>query len=139
MKTQSLKSALKFWQEIFFMIPVGISIFIMVMDIYKDNGRFNIDWLGIATFCFHVILFICIVGQFFWKNGTLSKYLAPILVLYSFFWAFAFFAMPMSNPVEHAFLRPVLVFFALFLVFVASTMPRKFNPNINVDALVKKT
>ena len=133
---KSVKSALKFWQEIIFMIPVGISIIVMLNDI--NNGRLINDGLGIATFCFHVILLICIVGQFFWKNATLSICLTPLLVLYSLFWAFAFFAMPMSNPIEHVYLRTVLVICALFLVFVAITMPRKYNSNINAGTLVEQ-
>ena len=126
---KSFKSVQKFWQEIVFMIPVGISIIVMLIDIY--NGRIINDGLGIATFFSHVILFICIVGQFFWKNGTLSICLAPLLILYSLFWVFAFFAMPMTNPIEHVYLRPVLIICALFLVFVAITMPGKFCSNEN--------
>ena len=121
---KSLKSAQNFWQEIFFMIPIGVSIIVMLIDI--SNGRLINDWLGIAIFCFHITLFFCLVGQFFWKNGTLSMCLAPLLVLYSLFWFFAFFAMPMSNPKEHAYLRPVLMVCALFFVIVAITMPKKY-------------
>ena len=124
---KTLKSALKFWQEIIFMIPIGISIIVFFIDIY--NGRIFKDGLNIAIVCFHVILFICIVGQFFWKNGTLSTCLAPLLVLYSLFWAFAFFAMPMANPIEHVYLRPVLVICALFFIFAAITMPNKYLRN----------
>ena len=122
---KSLKSAQNFWQEIFFMIPIGVSIIVMLIDI--SNGRLINDGLGIVTFCFHAILFFCLVGQFFWKNGTLSICLAPILVLYSLFWVFAFFAMPMSNPKEHAYLRPVLMVCALLFVIVAITMHNKFS------------
>ena len=125
---KSFKSVKKFWQEIIFMIPIGISIIVMLIDIY--NGRIN-DGLGIAISCFHVILFICIVGQLFWKNGTLSICLAPLLVLYSLFWVFAFYAMPMANPIEHVYLRPVLIICALFFVFVAITMSSKFSSNEN--------
>ena len=123
---KSLKSVMKFWQEIVFMIPVGISIAVMLIDIH--NGRIN-DGGGIVVFCLHVILFICLVGQFFWKNKTLAIVLTPLLVLYSFFWIFAFYAMPMSNPKENLYLRPVLMICALFLFFVAITMFQKYFLN----------
>ena len=131
---KSLKLVLKFWQEIIFMIPVGISIIVMLIDIY--NGRIN-DGLGIVISCFHVILFICIIGQLFWKNEALSICLTPLLVVYSLFWVFAFYAMPMTNPIEHVYLRPVLIICALFFVFVAITMPIKYHRNDSFRTLTE--
>ena len=127
-----LKSALKFWQEIVFMIPVGILMTIFLVDVL--NGRF-IDGLGIAIICFHAVLFVCLVGQFFWKNGTLALCLTPLLVLYSLFWIFVSYAMPRyidyNVPNPNNYLRPVLLISALFLIFAAITMSKKFYPNEN--------
>ena len=127
---KSLKSVLKFWQEIVFVIPVGILLTVMLIDMLK--GR-SIDALGIATACLHVVLFICLVGQFIWKNETLAVVLRPFLALYSLFWVFVSYAMPryiaLDVPNPNNYLQPVILIVALFLIFAAITMPGKFKSN----------
>jgi hypothetical protein len=127
---KSLKSMLRFWQEIFFIIPMGIILIVMVSDVFMRQTSMFDDGLGIATFCFLLILFICLIGQLFWKNEVVSLCITPLLVLYSLFWIFVSFAMPkyiaydIPNPNNH--LRPVILIVALFLLFAAITMPRKY-------------
>jgi len=129
---KSLKSVLKFWQEIVFMIPIGILMAVLLIDVF--NGRLS-DGLGIATTCLHVFLFICLAGQFFWKNGTLALCLTPLLILYSLFWIFVSYAMPRyidyNVPNPNNYLRPVLLIGALFLIFAAITMSQKFFSSEN--------
>ena len=122
-----VKTTLKFWQEIVFVIPIGFFLIVLLIDVF--NGRFGMfdDLLCIATVCFHVIIFICLVGQFFWKNETLGVILTPFLLLYSLFLIFAYYAMPKDNPNDH--LRHVLLIGALFLVFAVISMWRKYSRN----------
>jgi hypothetical protein len=99
------------------------------------------DGIGIATFCFLAVLFICLVGQFFWKNATLSMLLAPLLFLYSLFWIFVSYAMPRyidyDVPNPNNYLRPVILIGALFLVFAAITMPKKYFKDNTICTLEK--
>ena len=129
---KSLKSALKFWQEIVFVVMIGLPLFGFMIEIIL--GRI-IDKTDIFCFCIGLPILICLIGQFFWKNGTLSMCLAPLLFLYSLFWIFVSFAMPryidydVHNPNNN--LRPIIFIGALFLVFAAITMPIKFSSNEN--------
>jgi len=122
---ETLKSTLKFWQEIIFVAPIGIFLTGMLIDVFKGQPSMFDDALGIATFCFLLILFICLIGQFFWKNTVLSFILTPILVLYSLFWVFVSIAMPRDNPYNN--LRIVVLISALFFIFAAITMPIKYS------------
>jgi len=131
---KTLKSVLKFWQEIVFIIPTGILITVFLAQMFTGNPNNMLkDGLGIATFCFLAFLFICLVVQFFWKNETLAIVLTPILVLYSLFWIFVSYAMPRyidyNVPNPNNYLRPVLFIGALFLIFAAITMSKKYSSN----------
>ena len=128
-----LKSVLKFWQEIVFIIPIGILMVAMLIDVFTGGPNMFKDGLGIATFCFLAILFVCLAGQFFWKNETLAIILTPLLLMYSLFWMFVSYAMPRfidyNVPNPNNYLRPVFFIGALFLIFAAFTMRKKFSSN----------
>jgi ABC-type Na+ efflux pump permease subunit len=132
---KSLKSVLKFWQEIVFIIPIGVWLIYLLYDAFRGNSGMFSDGLGIITVGFHVFLLICLVGQFFWKNEKLSIVLTPFLLLYSLFWIFVSYAMPryiaLDVPNPNNYLRPILLIVALFLIFAAITMLKKYSSNEN--------
>jgi len=134
---KSLKSALKFWQEIVFIVMTGLPLTVFIKDLII-LGR-TIDGTDILCLCFLIPVFLCLAGQFFWKNGTLSMCLAPLLFLYSLFWIFVSFAMPRyidyDVPNPNNYLRPVIFIGALFLIFAAITMPKKYYSNNAIAAL----
>ena len=142
MKTKSLKSVLKFWQEILFVVPIGILLVVMVSDVFMRQTSMFDDGLGIATFCFLLFLFICLIGQFFWKNENLSICLTPLLVLYSLFWVFVSIYLLIEHskkvPLIEILIMVLFLVLALFLVFAAITMPRKYNSTINKGTFVKQ-
>jgi pimeloyl-ACP methyl ester carboxylesterase len=124
---EALKSTLKFWQEIVFFVLVGLPLTALIKAVILGH---TMGGAGIFCLCFLLPLFVCLFGQFFWKNRTLSMILVPPLILYSLFWFFVSFAMPryidyeVTNP--NNYLRPVIFIGALFLIFAAITMPKKY-------------
>ena len=81
MKSEHLKTVLKFWQEIVFIIAIGIIVFGITM-----NMKVSFQHVGnIIFYCIFVLLLACLVGQFFWKSFALSLWLAVILGLGSMF------------------------------------------------------
>jgi peptidoglycan/LPS O-acetylase OafA/YrhL len=121
MKTRSLKSLLKYWQEIVFIISIGILLF----EIAKFNLVQNsIDVLDIALLSLILPLFICLIGQLYWNNKTLSIVLSAILSIASFIlilMAFYFMATTSSKLLQ-AFTMLIL---GIFLLFAGLTMPGK--------------
>ena len=132
-----LKFVLNFWQEIVFVVTIGLLLTVFIKDLIIL--RRAIDGTDILCLCFLIPVFLCLVGQFFWKNGTLSMCLAPLLFLYSLFWIFVSFAMPRyidyDVPNPNNYLRPVIFIGALFLIFAAITMPKKYYSNNAIDTL----
>ncbi len=82
METRVLKKSIfKYWQEIVFIISIGILIF----EITKFNLTQNsIDSLDIALLSIVFPLFSCLIGQFYWNNKTLSTALSVLLSIGSF-------------------------------------------------------
>src|SRR5690554_5214185 len=81
MKTKAQKTLLRYWQEIVFIYSIGLLLF----EIAKFNLIQNsIDGWDIALLSFILPLFVCLIGQLYWKNKTLSIVLSVILSLGSF-------------------------------------------------------
>jgi|GEM_PF-2418386 len=117
---KTLKTVLKFWQEIVFVIPLGI-LLIEMSTKYFVVFRQTID---IACFCFFSILLICLVGQFFWKNKILAVILSVVLGLSSFVLILiSLYALTTSLQVVQAV---AMLFLGLFLSFTAIKMFMKF-------------
>ncbi len=68
---KTLKTVLNFWQEIVFVIPLGI-LLIEMSTKYFVVFRQTID---IVCFCFFSILLICLVGHFFLEKQNISSHL----------------------------------------------------------------
>jgi hypothetical protein len=127
MKSKSLKLVLKFWQEIIFIIGLGILVGGITMNI-ANSFQYTIN---IVFYCLFVLLLICLIGQFYWKNRTLSLCLSGILGIGSFY----MFLAVMSDLVKMTNIDWGLVFglfLFLGLVGTAVTMPIKYlwNPEI---------
>jgi hypothetical protein len=113
MKIKSLIS--KFWQELFFIIPVVI----FLIDTVIGSKIFE-DWLGITTYCFHLFFLIFLIRQFFNVNKILSFILIIFVGLYSMFWIFASLYMVMEN--SNKILPTILLIVALFSIFPVITL-----------------
>ena len=84
MNKTTFKSALKYWQEIIFIIALGALIFGITMNIsvaFQQVGN-------IVAYCIFVSLLICLISQLFWKNSILGIVLSGIFGLASFYMAF---------------------------------------------------
>ncbi len=81
MKTDSLKKVTKFWQEITFVVLIGI---LLVEIVYWTNLGHAMDMWDIFLVCFFLPLLTCLIGQLFWKNKVLGTILSILLGLSSF-------------------------------------------------------
>jgi len=81
MKSNFLKSVLKFWQEIVFVIPIGFGLTALTIAIILG---YTMDKWDILLVCWFAPLLICLIGQFFWKSEGLAFCLSVPLVLSSF-------------------------------------------------------
>ncbi|MDH6341762.1 uncharacterized membrane protein YjjP (DUF1212 family) [Parabacteroides sp. PFB2-12] len=81
MSIKSLKSVLKFWQEIIFIISIGLGLTVFAKAVLQG---YNVDGWDIFLVCFFVPLLSCLIGQFFWKNRRLASILSAFLGVSSF-------------------------------------------------------
>jgi hypothetical protein len=75
----NLKSVLKFWQEIIFIIALGILISGIIMN---HQAAFH-KGINIVFFGIFVLLLACLIRQFYWKSPVLGCILAFIFMLNS--------------------------------------------------------
>ena len=123
MTIKLLKSMLKFWQEIAFIISLGI----LLIDM---SARFSVVFqqlFSIICFCSFLVLLICLIGQFFWKNVALSCVLSIILGLSSFVFIFMCLSFLYTSP--KIITGVAMLVFGVFLVIAAITMPIKYPLN----------
>ena len=134
MKNKTIKSALKFWQEIVLIIP----IILLFIEITKWVIRSQtIDGWDIFMIIWLLPLLICLIGQFFWKSEAVAEVLSVFLGISSvaviFMGLYGIFNSPSYRTVS------ILTFIiGVVSVIAVITMPRKYNPNINADILVKQ-
>ena len=128
MKLGHLKTALKFWQEIVFIIAIGIIVFGMTI-----NRKVSFQHEGnIIFYCIFVLLLACLVGQFFWKSFALSLWLAVILGLGSMYMIIAIWydytEMANKNGDYHDAIFGLTfgLFLAVGLTITAVLMPVKY-------------
>lgn len=81
MSIKSLKSVLKFWQEIIFIISIGLGLTVFAKAVLQG---YNVDGWDIFLVCFFVPLLSGLIGQFFWKNRCLASILSAFLGVSSF-------------------------------------------------------
>ena len=124
MKTKALQSALKFWQEIVFIIGLGVLVFGMTMNAavaFKQG-------INIVFYCIFISLIICLIGQFFWKNFVFALWLAVMFGLSSLYMTFGWFVELFKMTDTWGV---VSLFFFIGLTVAAITMPVKYIKFLN--------
>ena len=125
----ALKSALKFWQEIIFIIGLGIWVGGMTMNI-SISFQYGVN---IIFYCLFILLITCLIGQFSWKSLALALWLAVLLGLGSLWMVLAALSdlVKMSNT-DKGFYGLVLgLFFFIGLTVTAISMPFKYIRSVN--------
>lgn len=118
-----LKLALKFWQEIVFVVAIGLLFAEMTKWVIQSQ---TIDGWDIFLICSLFPLFIFLIGQFFWKNKTVAIWLSVLLGLSSVItilmalWGFV-------NSPSYRIESMVMLVIGGFLLFSAITMTRKYS------------
>ena len=132
----TLKSALKSWQEIIFIISLGILVFGITMNISVAFQQV----INVVFYCIFALLLVCLIGQFFWKNLVLGIYLACLLgfgSLYMILAAVSDLAKLINAEATHIqffglFTISELIYtilalcFSVVLTVAAISMPRKY-------------
>ena len=136
MKNKSLKSVLKYWQEIVFIVPIGLLLIEIIKWIMRSQTMGGAEIL--LAFWFLPLL-VCLVGQFFWKNEGLALTLSVLLGLTSVIIILMGLWGIKNNDIP-LYRTQSIIMFVIGVVWVIAviTMPRKYNPNINTDILVKQ-
>jgi len=130
-----LKSVLKFWQEVIFIIGLGILVGGITMNI-SISFQYGVN---IVFYCLFVLLIALLVGQFYWKNVALALWLAVILGLGSIWMVLAALSdlVKMTNA-DKGYLGLVFgLFLFMGLTVTAISMPFKYIRSVNI--LEKKT
>jgi len=133
MKNKSLKSALKFWQEIVLAVSIGLLLIEVSKWVILSQ---TMDGAEIFLVIWFLPLFICLIGQMFWKNEalavTLSVFLglSSVIVILMALWG-------ISNSPSYRTESIAMFVVGVVSVIAVITMPRKYNPSISAGTLVK--
>ena len=125
MKSEFLKSVLKFWQEIVFVIPIGL----LLIEISKTViSRHTMDGADIFLVCWFVPLLICLIGQFFWKSEGLAIFLSLPLGISSFVVILmALYGIGTTSIKLIMIQSIIMLIWGIFGIVSAVTMPIKKN------------
>jgi FtsH-binding integral membrane protein len=126
---KSLKSALKFWQEIVYVIPIGLLLIEVTKWVLRSQA---LDGADIFLFIWFLPLFVCLIGQFFWENEALAATLSVLLGLSSgvgiLMALYGIFNSPSYRTESIA-----MLIIGIVCVFAACKMFSKYDPNRNFD------
>jgi len=131
---KSLKSSLKFWQEIVLAVPIGLLLIEITSRVIRSQ---TMDGADIFMVIWFLPLLVCLVGQFFWKNEALAVTLSALLglsaviVILMGLWG-------INNSPSYRTESIMTFVIGLVGVIAVITMPRKYNSNINTNNLVKQ-
>ena len=133
---KSLKSMLKFWQEIVLVVPIGL----LLIEIAKNRMfQQTMDGSDIFMVIWFLPLLVCLVGQFFWKNEALAVTLSVLLGLSAVIVILMGLWGINNNDIPLYRTQSIIMFvIGVVSVIAVITMPRKYNPNINVGAFLKQ-
>jgi len=134
MKNKSLISALKFWQEIVFVISIGLLFIEITKWVMRSQ---TMDGADIFMVIWFLPLLVCLVGQFFWKNEAVAVTLSVLLGLSSVIVIILAFVGIFYSPSYNTQHFPMLIL-GVVCIIAAFTMPRKYHPNINAGTLVEQ-
>lgn len=133
MKKKSLKSALKFWQEIALAVSIGLLLIEVCKWVMRSQTMGGAEIFLVVWF---LPLFICLIGQMFWKNKTLAITLSVFLGLSSFI-VLLMALWGISNSPSYRTESIAMFVVGVVSVITVITMPRKYNSNISSGILVK--
>jgi len=131
---KSLKSTLKYWQEIVLVVPIGLLLIEITNRVIRSQ---TMDGADIFMVIWFLPLLVCLVGQFFWKNEALAVTLSVLLGLSSVI-VILMALWGINNSPSYRTESIIMLVIGLVGVIAVITMPRKYNPNINTDTLVKQ-
>ena len=134
MKIKSIKSSLKFWQEIVFIIGLGW----LVSGITLNAAVAFKQGINIVFYCIFISFIICLLGQFYWKNFVLSLWLAIMFGLGSVWMILAALSdLVKMTPVDDGYIFTVFgLFLFMGLTVVAISMPFKYLKSINKNETI---
>jgi len=131
---KSLKSVLKFWQEIILVVPTGYFLIEIAKYVMRSQ---TVDVWVILLASWLLPLFICLIIQLFRKSEALAVTLSVLLGLSSVIVILlAIIGLVYSPSYNHQHISMFII--GVISVFAVITMPRKYNSNINADTLVKQ-
>ena len=120
---KSLKSGLKFWQEIVFIVSIGL----LLLEIAGRAVRVqSMDGWDVFLVCWTLPLFVCLIGQYFWKKNTLAIILSVPLGLSSVIAVFMALYGIINSPSYRAE-SMVMLIIGMVLVIAAYKMPFKYD------------
>jgi len=125
MNIKLLKSALRFWQEIAFIVVFGILVIGITMNI-SASFQFGINIVFYGIF---VSILVILIGQFFWKNLILAMILAPILAfgsVWGIMAALSDFGKIPAGDTKTFVGYSLITLFCIGLTIAAITMPKKY-------------
>jgi FtsH-binding integral membrane protein len=134
MKNKSLKSVLKFWQEIVLAVPIGF--FLIEMTKYVMRSQTMDVWI-ILLAIWLLPLLVCLVVQFFRKSEALAVTLSVLLGLSSVIVIILALVGIFYSPTYMAQHIPMLII-GVVCVIAAITMSRKYHSDIIEGTLVKQ-
>ena len=125
---KSLKSTLKFWQEIVLVAPIGL----LLIEITKNRMlQQTMDGADIFMLIWFLPLLVCLIGQFFWKNEVLAITLSALLGLSSVI-VILMALWGISNSPSYRTESIVMLIIGLVSVIAVITMPRKYISNTGI-------
>ena len=134
MKNKSLKSVLKFWQEIVLAVPIGF--FLIEMTKYVMRSQTMDVWI-ILLAIWLLPLLVCLVVQFFRKSEALAVTLSVLLGLSSVIVIILALVGIFYSPTYMAQHIPMFII-GVVCVIAAITMSRKYHSDIIEGTLVKQ-
>lgn len=130
MEPKLLKSALKFWQEIAFLVPIGLLLIEITKWVMRSQ---TMDGWNIFLVLWFLPLFICLLGQFFWKNEALAITLSLFLGLSSVVVILMAFYGIINSP-SHRIGSIVMLIIGVVCIIATFTMPIKYIQSGTTDA-----
>ena len=120
---KSLKSVLRFWQEMVLAIPIGLLLFEIAGRVIRSQTTDGADIFMVVWF---LPLLGCLIGQLFWKNKTLavtlsaSLGLSAIVVILMGLWG-------INNSPSYKQESVIMFVIGIISFIVTIIMPRKYN------------
>ena len=125
MKSKNLKSVLKFWQEIVFVVPIGFGLAALAKAVMLG---YTMDGWDIILVCWFVPLLLCLIGQFFWKSGGLAILLSFLLGISSFIVILMALYGISTTSIKLIMIQSItMLIWGIIGVVAAFTMPIKTN------------